>query len=851
MEAPAGVAANRAGSSPMSSSRKEWRAVSEHQPIRSPGNEVQNLGASLTGPLSPTLDLERSKLGQSDERTIYEGRQPLDFCTITIDGNSGDDLLEQLQSIATKREDLQHLEIELRAQMIAKSEIAEIQNSFDSQIKEHADAAVKLQEQLHEREQAIHDLERRMEEKDRELIAIKRDNEAAWAKEDLLREQKKELATFRRERDHSDAERMQHLQQIHDLQEHFQDKERQLMDLQEQYRVAQETIIYKDDQLREAQAWIARVQEMDALQSHSLQAELRERTEQCNQLWIGWQRQVAEMERFHVHTIQQLQLELADLRERCGSFTDESRIPQTNVKDVSQFGQINGNRLDSNGSTGNTVALSSDNSGSASSNGSSQIDRATGVPLGSSSLLGLPAYLSPAQVPTLHPFVMHQQGIPQSVPSNVPHSQLNQYQSIPSLSSNQQWQNQQDVSGEEHISKHIQHSETQNEQNLLKSDSGYGYELTVNGEVVQREYPDVHVSQVIEPDSSISSSTGEAQVTESIDRSYLGSSQHEQSLNPISSQFHDALTLDGHQQSIESKEEVSSVTNQEIEVQAFKAEQPTPISLHPANSDAIGNNHAADEIAPEMVIPTGKAIKSTGGRNPETNLLDERSLLACIVRTVPPGGKIRISSTLPNRLGKMLAPLHWHDYKRKYGKLDDFVASHPEYFVIEGDYIQLREGAQEMIAATAAVAKVAAAAAVSAPNSSSMSSVALTPVAQARLRSASAIDSKQMNASENNFNVTEDSLRPSTMHMHSNGINFSITGSTSKATVLSKSKEALGSNGLETKPGQAPGFISNGAHLDTFGVNAHGKGLSNGRAGLNAVGRHPGRAGSHTSIPRR
>ncbi|XP_030532344.1 uncharacterized protein LOC115742288 isoform X3 [Rhodamnia argentea] len=838
MEAPAGVAASRAGSSPMSSSRKEWRAISEHQPIRSSGNE----------------DLERSKLGQSDERTIYEqGRQPLDFCAITMDGSSGDDLLEQLQSIASKREDLQHLEIELRAQMIAKSEIAEMQNSFDSQIKEHGDAAVKLQEQLHEREQSIHDLERRMEEKDRELIAIKRDNEASWAKEDLLREQKKELATFRRERDHSEAERMQHLQQIHDLQEHIQDKERQLMDLQEQYRVAQETIIYKDDQLREAQAWIARVQEMDALQSHSLQAELRERTEQCNQLWIGWQRQVAEMERFHVHTVQQLQLELADLRERCGSFTDESHIPQTNMKDASQFGQINDNRLDSNGSSGNTVALSSDNSGSASSNGSTQIDRATGVPLVSSSLLGLPAYLPPAQVPTLHPFVMHQQGVPQSVPSNVPHSQLNEYQSIPSLSSNQQWQNQQDVSGEVHISKHIQHSETQNEQNLLKSDSGYGYEMTVNGEVVQREYPDVHVSQVIKPDSSIFSSTGEAKVTESIDSSYLGSSQHEQSLNQISSQFHDALTLDGHQQSTESKEEgVSSVTNQEIEVQAFEAEQPTPTSLHPANSDAIGNNHAADEVAPEMGVPTGKAIKSTGGRNLETNLLDERSLLACIVRTVPPGGKIRISSTLPNRLGKMLAPLHWHDYKRKYGKLDDFVASHPEFFVIEGDYIQLREGAQEMIAATAAVAKVAAAAAVSAPHSSSMPSVALTPMAQARLRSVSSIDSKQMNASENSFNVTEDSLRLSTMHMHSNGMNFSITGSTSKVMVLSKSKDALVSNGLEMKPGQAPGFISNGAHLDKFSiVNAHGKGLSNGRAGLNAVGRQPGRASNHTSIPRR
>ncbi|KAF8042813.1 hypothetical protein BT93_A1211 [Corymbia citriodora subsp. variegata] len=835
MEAPAGMAANRAGSSPMSSSRKEWRAVSEHQPIRSSGNE----------------DLERSKLGQSDERTIYEqGRQPLDFCTITIDGNSEDDLLEQLQSIARDREDLQDQEIDLRAQMIAKSLIAEMRNTFDSRIKEHEGVAVKLQEQLREREQAIHDLERRMEEKDRELIAIKRDNEAAWAKEDLLREQKKELATFRRERDHSDAERMQHLQQIHDLQEHIQDKDRQVMDLQEQYRVAQETIIYKDDQLREAQAWIARVQEMDALQSHSLQAELRERTEQCNQLWIGWQRQVAEMDRFHVHTMHQLQLELADLRERCGSFTDESRIPQTNMKDAAQFGQINDNQLDSNGSSGNPVALSSDNSGSASSNGSSQIDRATGVPLESSSLLALPAYLPPAQVPPLHPFVMHQPGIPQSMPSNVPHSQLNQYQSIPSLSSNQQWQNQQDISGEAHISKHIQHSETQNEQNLLKSDSGYGYEMTVNGEVIQREYPDVHVSQVIEPNSAISLSTGEAKVTESIDRSYLGSSQHEQSINQISSQFHDALTLDGQQQSTESKEDsVSSGTNPEIEVQAFKAEQPTPTSLHPARSDTVGNNHSVDEIAPEMGIPT---IKSTVGRNPETNLLDERSLLACIVRTVPPGGKIRISSTLPNRLGKMLAPLHWHDYKRKYGKLDDFVASHPEFFVIEGDYIQLREGAQEMIAATAAVAKVAAAAAVSSPHSSSMPSVALTPMAQARLKSVSSIDGKQMNASENSFDVTEDSLRLSTMHMHSNGINCSVTGSTSKITVLSKSKDALGSNGLETKPGQAPGFVSNGPHLDKFSiVSAPGKGLSNGRAGLNAVGRQPGRASSHTSIPRR
>lgn len=62
-----------------------------------------------------------------------------------------------------------------------------------------------------------------------------------------------------------------------------------------QHRIAQETIIFKEEQLREAQAWMTRAQEMDALQSttnHTLQAELRERTEHYNQIWLACQRQV-------------------------------------------------------------------------------------------------------------------------------------------------------------------------------------------------------------------------------------------------------------------------------------------------------------------------------------------------------------------------------------------------------------------------------------------------------------------------------------------------------------------------------------------------------------------------------
>jgi hypothetical protein len=44
--------------------------------------------------------------------------------------------------------------------------------------------------------------------------------------------------------------------------------------------------------LREAHAWMARVQEMDTLQSQTMQAELRDRTEQFNQYWISFQQQV-------------------------------------------------------------------------------------------------------------------------------------------------------------------------------------------------------------------------------------------------------------------------------------------------------------------------------------------------------------------------------------------------------------------------------------------------------------------------------------------------------------------------------------------------------------------------------
>lgn len=805
MEGAAGVAAARGGSLPMpSSARKEWRAVSEHH-----HHSVRN--AADEG-------LERSKMGQSDERTIYEhGSEPadVDFCSITIDGGVDNDILQQqLNRVARQREELQQMEIELRVQAIVRSEIIEIRSSFDAQMKEHANAAAQLQEHLHERERSIHELERKIEEKDRELNAIKLEKEAAWAKEDLLIEQNKELANFRRERDHSEAERVQHIKQIHDFQEHIQEKDRQLNELQDQYRTAQEAILYKDEQLREAQAWVSRVQEMDVLQSstnHSLQAELRERTEQYNQLWLGCQRQFAEMERIHLHTIQQLQLEMADARERNGTYTDESRTLIMKSKDGSPFGQDSGNQVDSNGASAINANAGVLPNGT-SDNASVQNNHAPGVPIAPSSILGMHTYVPPAQATALHSFMMHHQGVPQSMQSHAPLSHSGHFQ-MASMSSVQQWQNQQQTVAADgsQLSVHSQLPASQNDQSLVSSDGNYAYEIPVNGQATGPQYHD-QASQGPEL-GSIVSSTEKQQVLESIDSSAV---QPEQSMQQISSQFQEALSLSSQEQRIESKD--GQVLTEQAS-SASSVSQPDT-SEKSFNADETAINNGTGSLAPDAVVST-VSDAMMGGKQSEITLLDERSLLACIVRTIPPGGRIRISSTLPNRLGKMLSPLHWHDYKKKYGKLDDFVASHPELFVIEGDSIQLQEGAQKMIAATAAAAKVAAAASATTPSSKFLPSVAVTPMAQPnRLRKLPSVDSA-------------DASQPSVVQNQlPNGVHFGATRGVSNVKILSKTKDSE----------------LNGANYDRSSTTStESRGSSHGRSNAGFVGKQPGRTATMTS----
>ncbi|CAJ2667319.1 unnamed protein product [Trifolium pratense] len=827
MEATAAAAAAARGVSLQLQTppRKEWRAVAEHHhSSRNPDDE----------------EFVNPKLGQSDERTIYEqGREPqdVDYCSITMDGTLDSDIIQQqIQTVVRQRQEILQMEIELKAQIIARSEIMEMRSNFDAQLKEHANNASKFQEQLLERERAIHELERKMEEKDRELHNIKLDNEAAWAKQDLLREQNKELASFRRERDHSEAERAQHIQQIHDLQEHIQEKDRQLMELQEQNRVAQETIMFKEEQVREAQAWITRVREMDVFQSttnQSLQAELRERTEQYSQLWMGYQRQFAEMERLHLHAIQQLQLELADARERAGTYNDDSRMSQVNSKsNVAQYGQENGSQFDLNGgnaSGGNNGLLTNENSEngpqfSTSGNPSIQTDHAHSVPIAPSSLIVPHSYLPPGQVAALHPFVMHQQGVPNSVAPHVPQSHVGHFHPVPTMSPLQQWQNQQAVSEGLQASVQDNPSSSQADQSLIRSDAKFNYEMSVNGQNLPRDYLDAHVHQRQEAQTVVSPSTGE---TQSVDKDQLIASQ--QSLQQISSQFSEALRLNSFKPNGEIKEQNSvTLSNDGPASQILLAEQASSV----ANASSVASHSAgemiqnnSDTVLSEAFASSVQTASTTITKVPEIALLDERSLLACIVRTIPAAGRIRISSTLPNRLAKMLAPLHWHDYKRKYGKLEDFVSSHPELFLIEGDFIQLREGAHKMIAATAAVAKVAAAAAASSPYSSYMPAVAVTPMAQShRLKKSPSTDSKIMKTEKAlqeytviSSNMGDDPSKLSLMqHQQSNGACFNVAGGLSNVKILSKPKDSREMNGPEYSVIQPSAQLSvgNGGNLN-------------------------------------
>uniref|UniRef100_A0A7N0U733 DUF7725 domain-containing protein n=1 Tax=Kalanchoe fedtschenkoi TaxID=63787 RepID=A0A7N0U733_KALFE len=545
--------------------------------------------------------------------------------------------------------------------------------------------------------------------------------------------------------------------------------------------------------------------------NQSLQAELRDRTEQYNQLWVGCQRQFAEMERLHFNALQQLQLELVEVRERNGAKKEESSASRSITKDAPQFGHDNGHHDATRNDSSNEKPVEHSNgheehaTSFVAVGNASQAEHNSGVPF-TPSLLGLSPYLPPAQM-AVHPFMIPQQGVLNPASPHVPQNHPGHFQSVQTNSPVQYWQNQQ-------------------------------YEMPVDGQTLP-QYVDAHASQGAVNGAVVQSAAEESQDQKSIGNAYLVEPQFQHSLQDISSQFQDTLNLNHHEDRKIQEGNVSDSNDHGLElrtipktnngVTALISESDTPVQL--ANSkEIVADSNTSGAVPPVSATQTNS---SSAGKTSDSLLLDERLLLACIARTMPASGKIRISSTLPNRLAKMLAPLHWHDYKKIYGKLDDFVAGHPELFVIEGDFIQLREGALKKIAATAAAVKVAAAAATPPSFSSVLPSMAVTPVAQSyRLKKSPSSEVDQ------NPNYLANEAQ------HSNGIHFSVPGGQSGMKTMSSSADRLDLNGSENRFSQpnVPMSAVNGAHVI---------GSMNARMPANFAGRQHGRAPGATSNSQR
>lgn len=165
--------------------------------------------------------------------------------------------------------------------------------------------------------------------------------------------------------------------------------------------------------------------------------------------------------------------------------------------------------------------------------------------------------------------------------------------------------------------------------------------------------------------------------------------------------------------------------------------------------------------------------------------------------------------------------------------------------MIEGDYIQLREGAQKMIVATAAAAKVAAAAA-SSPYPSYLPTVAVTPMAQShRLKKAPSVDSKNVKIDKSGIavispNVTDDPLN----HQQTNGICSNV--GLANANILSKSKDSHKIDGPENR-----GSIGNRGNVDRSSMSsAQNSGSANGRLTSSFVGKQQTRYTSTLPLER-
>ena len=100
---------------------------------------------------------------------------------------------------------------------------------------------------------------------------------------------------------------------------------------------------------------------------------------------------------------------------------------------------------------------------------------------------------------------------------------------------------------------------------------------------------------------------------------------------------------------------ITTLSNHGLEGQGFTTDQASSVNtpssgtqINHVNSSETTMNNATGAVSSEAFVSSGQKNLHMGGKTLELSLRDERSLLACVVRTIPTGsgGRIRISSTV-------------------------------------------------------------------------------------------------------------------------------------------------------------------------------------------------------------
>ncbi|KAF3663006.1 hypothetical protein FXO38_10846 [Capsicum annuum] len=160
---------------------------------------------------------------------------------------------------------------------------------------------------------------------------------------------------------------------------------------------------------------------------------------------------------------------------------------------------------------------------------------------------------------------------------------------------------------------------------LQRLDSQYDHETIVNGQTLHSNYSDVKVNQGIEMQ--------DAGFQLQVKRDRLDSPGHnnETKVNNINSSSNYML-------------ESQELHMGEFSLNANKSSIEVLNNMHNSTESVTGT--VSDTVLTESCVAEGQNAYAVS-KSVEVNLLDEKALLACIVRIIPPGsgGRIRISST--------------------------------------------------------------------------------------------------------------------------------------------------------------------------------------------------------------